>query len=93
MEHHLDLEDLVYHVNPTFNRTVFSSTNVCFIRLDHQRPTLADFAGQLPGPGPHTAVDLLNHCTKPSWYEEREVTEVVEDEETEDAEHAEEEME
>ncbi|KAK8052518.1 hypothetical protein PG993_003903 [Apiospora rasikravindrae] len=86
MEHHLDLEDLVYNVDPTFDRAVFPSVNTCFIRLDHERPTLANLAGRLPGPGPHTAVDLLDYCTKPSWYEEREVTDVTEDEEMEDAE-------
>ncbi|KAK7955922.1 uncharacterized protein PG986_005144 [Apiospora aurea] len=85
MEHHLDLEDLVYHVDPTFSRTTFPSVNQCFIRIDHERPTIANQARFLPGPGPHTAVDLLKHCSNPSWYEQRAVVEEVVDDDAETA--------
>ncbi|KAK8042920.1 hypothetical protein PG994_013403 [Apiospora phragmitis] len=80
MEHHLDLEDMIYQVEPAFDRAVFQSVRVCYLRLDHQRPILASLASQSTGPGPHTRVDLLDYCTNPSWYEEHVVTEVNEEE-------------
>ncbi|KAK7926836.1 hypothetical protein PG985_003834 [Apiospora marii] len=85
MEHHLDLTDLIYHVDPTFDRALFQSVKVCFIRLDHQRPTIASLAGQLSGPGPHTGADLLEYCTQPSRYDDRAITEEVDGEEMDQA--------
>ncbi|KAK8052517.1 hypothetical protein PG993_003902 [Apiospora rasikravindrae] len=80
MEHHLDLTDLVYHVDPTFDRAVFSSANVCYIRLGYQRPTVRGLSQFFSGPRPHTAVDLLEYCSNPAFYEERAIVEMEEEE-------------
>lgn len=80
MEHQLDLGDLVHSPLPTFDRVTYPSAQSLYIRVDHQRPTIASLAGQVTGPGPYTAVDLLNYCTRPSRYEERAITEEVAEE-------------
>ncbi|KAK7926834.1 hypothetical protein PG985_003832 [Apiospora marii] len=69
MEHQLDLEDLVYHPTPSFDRTVYSSVHTCFARVDHARPTVQNFAAQIGG-GPYIQRDLFRFYTSPSVYQE-----------------------
>lgn len=69
MEHHLDLGDLVYKVNPTFDRSLFQSVKVCHVRLDHKMPKSQALANQIGG-GPYTPADLLRHYTDHFMYEE-----------------------
>ncbi|KAK7955921.1 ribosomal protein L28e [Apiospora aurea] len=83
MEYHQDLTDLVYHVDPTFDRVVFSSVNVCYIRLGYGRPTVRGMSWLFTGPPPRTAVHLLEYCTNPAFYEERAINKVADEEEPE----------
>ncbi|KAK6853704.1 hypothetical protein PG995_010516 [Apiospora arundinis] len=79
MEHQLDLGDLVYTPVPRFDRDSYPSAKVCYIRCDEERPTTQDLVALLGG-GPYTSVDVLNHHTNPSLYEER----MLAEEETEE---------
>ncbi|KAK8060615.1 hypothetical protein PG996_010545 [Apiospora saccharicola] len=79
MEHHLDLEDLVYRPTPKFNRMIYSFVDTCFLRVDHARPTLQTLTAQIGG-GPHNQLDLLSHYTNPTIYEERTILEITQGE-------------
>ncbi|KAK8867638.1 hypothetical protein PGQ11_006216 [Apiospora arundinis] len=70
MEHQVDLGDLVYHPVPHFDRAIYSSAKLCYIRVDCDRPTTQDLA-RLLGGGPYSAADVLSHYTNPALYEER----------------------
>ncbi|KAK7996716.1 chitinase [Apiospora arundinis] len=71
MEHHMSQMYSVTRVNPVFDRSVFSSVEVCYIRLEYQRMTVARIAALLGGPGPYTDVDLLRYYCRPCLYERR----------------------
>ncbi|KAK8128722.1 hypothetical protein PG984_009830 [Apiospora sp. TS-2023a] len=86
MEHYLDLGDLVHNVMPTFNRSLFQAVKVCYLRLDHEKPT-PQILANLIGGGPYTQADVLAHYTNPAIYEEvinPEAVEVDTEDDTED---------
>ncbi|KAK6853703.1 hypothetical protein PG995_010515 [Apiospora arundinis] len=82
MEHHMSQMYSVTRVNPVFDRSVFSSVEVCYIRLEYQRMTVARIAALLGGPGPYTDVDLLRYYCRPCLYERRTLPEEDTEEES-----------
>ncbi|KAK8052516.1 hypothetical protein PG993_003901 [Apiospora rasikravindrae] len=66
MEHQL-LKDSKQVPVPRYDQTVYRSTKISFIKVDHTKPTTQSLAAQIGG-GPYTDFDLLGYYTNPDVY-------------------------
>ncbi|KAK7926837.1 hypothetical protein PG985_003835 [Apiospora marii] len=69
MEHRIALDGPDSPARPIFNRALFRSVKVCYLRIDHQKPTIQGLTSQIAG-GPRAQMDLLINYTNPAMYRE-----------------------
>lgn len=69
MEHRIALDGPDSPAHPTFNRALFRSVKICYLRIDHQKPTAQGLPSQLSN-GPRAQMDLLINHTNPATYRE-----------------------